>query len=166
MQPSSASRRGPCSPRCDEVADVPLDSGTLLQLQRRIMADNTEFMRELIAAYGPQLPTEQLVVRLNKLFHGLDAADYDKGHPEIAERLPTVWREMIDVATTESVRKQWQILDFGCGTGFEATQLLQNIPQTRLAGLTCYDPSPEMLAICRTKISPLFPDAVFTSSWE
>src|SRR5205823_5403176 len=55
---------------------------------------------------------------------------------------------------------------FGCGTGFEARQLLQNIPVSDIAALTCYDPCPEMLEKCRAKITPLFPDTMFCSSLE
>ncbi|NJK52295.1 MAG: class I SAM-dependent methyltransferase [Leptolyngbyaceae cyanobacterium SU_3_3] len=70
---------------------------------------------------------------------------------------------MIDRAVKTTQIKEWRILDFGCGTGFEAEQLIRYLPQGSIAQLTCYDLSPEMLARCRARITPLFSDALFVS---
>ena len=43
------------------------------------------------------------------------------------------------------------VLDVGCGTGALLDQLSASCPQARLAGI---DPSPEMLAIARERLSP------------
>ena len=124
---------------------------------------NTDFLADILKPFQPQLPIDELILEVNKLFHEFEAKDYDKIHPEIHQQLPPIWREMIDRATSVAKVPQWRILDFGCGTGFEAEQLIKNLPSGSIAELTCYDPSPEMLAFCRTKISPLFPTATFCS---
>lgn len=127
---------------------------------------NADFMLGRLEPYGPKLPITDLVVEVNKLYHAFEARDYDESHPEIFEHLPTIWRDMVRVAMEARPDGEWSILDFGCGTGFEADQLLRLIPRDRLRKLTCYDPSPEMLEKCRAKIAPQFPGARFIGRLE
>ncbi len=122
-----------------------------------------EYMGCQVERYGPQLPLDQLVVELNALYHAFEARDYDARHPEITSQLPGVWREMISQVQERRPAQGWRILDFGCGTGFEAEQLLRKLPVESIASLTCYDLSPEMLARCRGRIAPLYPGATFCS---
>jgi SAM-dependent methyltransferase len=128
--------------------------------------NNVKFIETLVQQYRPQLPFDQLVIEMNRIYHRFEAGIYDRQHPEIYEQLPPIWKEMSKKITEYFGLKVLRILDFGCGTGFEAQQLLQNIPVSNIAALTCYDPSPEMLEKCRTKITPLYPDAMFCSSLE
>ncbi len=127
---------------------------------------NGNYIETLVEEYQPQLPVDQLVPEINRIYHSFEANIYDRHHPEIYEQLPLIWKEMSEKISSSPQSKSLRILDFGCGTGFEAQQLLQNLSATSIAGLTCYDPSPEMLEVCRAKISPLFPDALFCSSLE
>lgn len=122
---------------------------------------NVEFMNQLLAPYGPQLPLDQLVEQVNKLYHTAEARDYDEKHTEIREQLPSLWREMIRVAEDQCQHREYRILDFGCGTGFAAEQLLEVLPRECVSALACYDPCSAMLRCCRTKLAPRFPDAVF-----
>src|SRR5947209_7230537 len=128
--------------------------------------NDAKLMENLVEQYCPQLPINQLVTEVNKIFHSFDAKIYDTEHLEIHEQLPPIWKEMSKKVAESFGSKPLHILDFGCGTGFEAQQLLQNISVSSIAALTCYDPSPEMLEKCRKKIIPLFPDAGFCSSLE
>lgn len=127
---------------------------------------NVEFMENLLKPYYPQLPIDQLVIEMNKIFHSFDANYYDTKHPEIYEQLSPIWKEMSKKVTESIESNALRILDFGCGTGFEASQLLQNIPASSIAVLTYYDPSPEMLEKCRKNVAPFFPDALFCSSLD
>src|SRR5207244_6737479 len=77
-----------------------------------------------------------------------------------------MWREMIAVAAANPPKDGWTILDFGCGTGFAATQLLQNLPTVQIRRLVCFDPSPEMLARCRAKIAARFAHVEFLGAWS
>ncbi|MEE9294705.1 MAG: methyltransferase [Phycisphaerae bacterium] len=127
---------------------------------------NVEFMNKLLASYGPKCPLDQLVEQLNNLYHAAEARDYDERHVEIREQLPLLWREMTRVAQEQCASTEFRILDFGCGTGFEADQLLLELPRSSISALTCYDPSSDMLRHCQTKISPHFPKAVFCDDLE
>ena len=49
-------------------------------------------------------------------------------------------KEMSKKITEYFRSKALCILDFGCGTGFEAQQLLQNIPVSSIDALTCNVP--------------------------
>jgi SAM-dependent methyltransferase len=126
-----------------------------------MVSKNIDFLQDILKPYEPQLPISELILAVNKLFHEFEAKDYDTIHPEIHQQLPPIWQDTINQAMDVAAGSVWRILDFGCGTGFEAEQLIKNLPPGSIAELTCYDPSPEMLAYCRTKISPLLPQATF-----
>src|SRR4051812_17079365 len=110
-----------------------------------------EYMSSLLERFGPQLPLDELVIELNALYHAYESREYDSRHPEITRQLPAIWREMAAEVQDRQPPTGWHILDFGCGTGFEAEQLLRNFPTGSIASLTCYDLSPDMLARCRER---------------
>jgi trans-aconitate methyltransferase len=123
---------------------------------------NSPFITSLLEPYQPKLPLDDLVVEVNKLYHSFEAQSYDVRHPEVHQQLPPLWQEIIkSLIEQQKSTTKWRILDFGCGTGFEAEQLIQNLPQGSIAQLICYDPSTEMLERCRSRIAPLFPEAIF-----
>jgi SAM-dependent methyltransferase len=107
-----------------------------------------------LADLEPQIPLASLVEKINNLYHSFEAAYYDREHPEIFDVLPALWEEMIQEVPP---RRSWRILDFGCGTGFEASQIMRCL-DGRVEKLVCYDPSPEMLAQCRARLKG--PDSV------
>lgn len=127
---------------------------------------NADFLASLLEPYDPRVPLDRLVVEINGLYHASEARDYDRRHPEIHGQLPSWWREMIALALSAGGPRRWRILNFGCGSGFEAGRLLEHVPAERIDRLTCCDPSPEMLERCRARIAPLYPDAEFISAWE
>jgi SAM-dependent methyltransferase len=124
---------------------------------------NAEYIGRLLRPYQPRRPIAELVVEVNKIYHAFEARDYDRRHPEVTRQLPPLWQEMISHATRVGPSTAWRILNFGCGTGFEAEQLLRTLPRESVVQLTCYDPAPEMLERCRAKIGPLYPAALFCS---
>jgi SAM-dependent methyltransferase len=132
------------------------------------MSTDTDFAARLLEQYGveSQLPSRDLVIELNNIYHVFEAQDYEARHPEIYKHLPGLWREMIGIAVQQCGPRELRILDFGCGTGFEAEQIIRGLPKGTIAQLTCYDPSAEMLERCHARISPLFPDTVFVSDCE
>ena len=126
------------------------------------MGTATDYVSRLVAPYEPTVALEELVEQLNRLYHSVEASHYDDRHAEILDELPPVWREMLRQAAGMEPGA-WSILDFGCGTGFEADQLVESLPADRIENLTCYDLSPEMLGRCRAKIAPRCGRAVFTN---
>jgi SAM-dependent methyltransferase len=108
----------------------------------------TQYIADLLRPFEPQLPLPLLVERMNKIYHAHEARDYDRTHPEIFSVLPETWQQMLSALPN---RDGWRILDFGCGTGFEASQALSGLGN-RIETLTCYDPSPEMLALCKRRL--------------
>ncbi len=123
-------------------------------------------MHELLRPYEPRLPLEQLVEAINALYHAFEARDYDRRHPELFEQIPRFWRGMLGLAQSIEPARRWAVLDFGCGTGFEALQILRWLRPGSLVQLTCYDPAPEMLARCRERVRPEFAAAQFCSTLE
>jgi SAM-dependent methyltransferase len=105
-----------------------------------------------LKAYGPSLPLGELVERVNLIYHKFEAADYDRRHPELTRQLPPIWQEMVSLAGGLLPETGLRVLDFGCGTGFEADLLLQFLPPSSVEALTCFDPSPEMLDASKKRL--------------
>lgn len=120
--------------------------------------------KELLQPYSPQVETDELIVALNRWYHEVEVQTYDQEHTEIRFQLPPIWEAMVRVADEQSVEGDWRILNFGCGTGFEASLLLDFLPADSIAELWCYDLSPEMLQKCRERIAPRFPRAHFVNT--
>jgi 2-polyprenyl-3-methyl-5-hydroxy-6-metoxy-1,4-benzoquinol methylase len=130
------------------------------------MNTNERELDQLLEPYRPTLPLRELVEEVNLLFHAAEAADYDVRHVEIVFQLPAIWTEMIGVAVSSLGGHQLRILDFGCGTGFASEQVLRNLAESQVAHLTCYDPSPEMLAQCRQKMSSRLSNVTFVNDLQ
>ena len=114
-----------------------------------------------IESLDPQVPLKSLVEEVNKIYHSFDASQYDREHPEIHRQLPPIWDEMIARLPHAN---SWIVLDVGCGTGFEASQLLSKAGN-HVAKLIAYDPSREMIAICKTRLEK-FPQVAFCAELE
>ena len=95
-----------------------------------------------LSPYRPQVPLKSLVEEVNRIYHSFDAAKYDAEHVEIRLLWPELWAEMMAQLPQ---RDSWRALDFGCGTGFAAEQVLKNLGP-RLNSVVAFDPSQEMAA--------------------
>lgn len=126
------------------------------------MKTATALLEHIIGPFRPCLPLHRMIEEVNKLYHAAEAPLYDGWHPEIFQQTPHLWREMIGSAVAAAgTSRRWNILDFGCGTGFEARQLLNGLGELQIDHLTCYDSSPDMLQVCEAKIRPAFGRARF-----
>ena len=56
-----------------------------------------------------------------------------------------------------------RILDYGSGTGFAAEQAAAHLGRKYKLDVTCYDPSPEMLAVCRARMERAGVKATYTT---
>lgn len=115
--------------------------------------DSQGYAQALVAPFGPKLPLPELVVALNRVYHRFEAHSYDTSHGEIFAQLPALWERMGAAAREGAPERGWRILDFGCGTGFEAEQILRVFGAGAIASLVCHDPSPEMLSRCRDRLA-------------
>ena len=111
-------------------------------------------MLEQLGQYGPTRPTASLVAELNRLYHEFEADNYESNHPEIFVQLPPLWHAMWThaVGLFANRDEKLRILDFGCGTGFEARRCLAEFRPDQIDLLVCYDPSKEMLHRCRQEL--------------
>ena len=114
--------------------------------------DSIQYMSTILAPFEPQVPTEDLVEQLNRFYHAREAAVYDDLHPEIHNDLLPVWEHMLEMGLPEKPGRQLRMLDFGCGTGFEAGLLTKANWAAHIAELVCYDLSPEMIDVCRESL--------------
>lgn len=99
--------------------------------------------------YKPTISLDELVVKVNKIYHSFEAEVYDQKHPEVMQQLPPIWKVMVDKFVKE--KKPIYVLDYGCGTGFESQQLISNVHREQIKHITFFDASPEMLQQCRSK---------------
>jgi predicted TPR repeat methyltransferase len=118
-----------------------------------------QYVAKVLRPYRPQVPLPLLVEQINKIYHAIEAPDYDQLHPELRSVVPECWREML---SRLPYRNNLNILDFGCGTGFEATLALAQLGD-RVQGVTCYDLSSEMLDLCKNRLGN-HPQVSFTST--
>jgi SAM-dependent methyltransferase len=101
-----------------------------------------------LAPFQPLVPLKSLVEEINSIYHAFDAKNYDAEHLETRLLWPELWAEMIHKLPE---RNSWRVLDFGCGTGFEAAQLLHTVGSP-IDVLVAHDPSREMLAQGRRRL--------------
>ncbi|HEX2971021.1 MAG TPA: class I SAM-dependent methyltransferase [Tepidisphaeraceae bacterium] len=91
----------------------------------------------------------ELVLRVNEIYHDVEEAEYQNRHPEIFEHEAARWRrigERLVAGHTGPMR----ILDIGCGTGFVGLQLGGYLQSGDT--LICADLSARMLEVCRRNI--------------
>lgn len=119
-----------------------------------------------VTRFSPLVPEETLVVEINRIFHRYEAPLYQKRHKEIYDALPAIWNAMIDRFLARNTQEKISILDFGCGSGFEAGQLLARIPAQSISRFTCYDLSDDMLRECRDALGGNYPFVEWTSNLD
>lgn len=97
----------------------------------------------------PVLSLDQLVLRLNEVYHDLENQAYDHKHPDISEDEVPRWHRFGSELLADP-RPAWNILDVGTGTGFVPRQLKEWLrPEDRF---TCSDLSGAMLEECRRNL--------------
>jgi ubiquinone/menaquinone biosynthesis C-methylase UbiE len=92
---------------------------------------------------------DRLVLRVNELFHDIEAKRYDADHPEIFEDERLRWERLLD-RFLPTGHPPLAAADIGCGTGFVSVLLARRL--NRNDSLLCSDISREMLAVCREAI--------------
>jgi len=93
--------------------------------------------------------SDQLVLRVNEVFHDLEGGDYERRHPEIFADEVDRWRR-IGERFLAGHAPGLRVLDFGCGTGFVAMQIGGFLGESDR--LVCADLSARMLDRCRETV--------------
>lgn len=137
------------------AATTPVESGAVIKLTASMRGRALLYPSWLIP-YKPLVPLDILIERINSIYHSFDAERYDSEVIELRRTWPALWAEMLQQLPP---RKCWRILDFGCGTGFEAGQAIRFLGD-KISVLMAYDPSPNMLGQARARI--MDPKIVFT----
>ena len=106
----------------------------------------------------PALEREQLILRLNEVYHDLENQSYDGKHPDISDEEAPRWQRLGSRLLARP-RGDWRILDIGTGTGFVPLQLLPGLGPGDI--FTCSDLSAAMLEACRANLRQAgFPCAI------
>ncbi len=92
---------------------------------------------------------DQLVLRVNEVFHDLEGGDYEQRHPEIFAEEVDRWRRIGERFLADHA-PGLRVLDFGCGTGFVAMQIGPFLGEGDR--LVCADLSARMLQRCRETV--------------
>lgn len=107
---------------------------------------------------GVDHPAKTFVATVSNVYHHFEAQCYDDIHLEIHENsgrwqtlLPTI-RPLLPTSP--------RVLDLGTGTGFAASMVLQSYGDC-VEQLVCQDLSPDILEVCRARISQLTNKASF-----
>ena len=93
--------------------------------------------------------SDELVLRVNEVFHDLEGGDYERRHPEIFADEIDRWRR-IGERFLAGHAPGLRVLDFGCGTGFVARQIGCFLGENDR--LVCADLSARMLDRCRETV--------------
>lgn len=97
------------------------------------------------------LDEDQLVWRVNVVYHDVEGAIYQNLHPEIFDREAARWTDL--AARYLSNHQPITLLDIGCGTGFVGMQIGPSL--TAADRLLCADVSSVMLEVARSNLSGL-----------
>ena len=122
---------------------------------------NLKHLEKMIKPYKPLHDFDTIVIETNKIFHSFDAKNYDEKHVIVFDRIPQLYKEMCSLLPKD---KNLKILNFGCGTGLEASQLLKNLKNIEV--IYCYDISEEMVNFCKVNLKKWEDKIVFLTNTE
>lgn len=117
-------------------------------------------IKKEIERYSPTVSLDELIVEVNKIYHSFEAEVYDQEHPEVIQQLPPIWKIMLEKFIEK--KKDIYVLDYGCGTGFESQQFINNVSRGKIKRITLFDTSQDMLQKCRDKLKVYSFDCKFT----
>lgn len=109
----------------------------------------TSRLEEMMRRCGTALTPPEFIRTVSNLYHQLEAPVYDELHPEISKQVPPLVPDLVaEIPETISA------LEIGCGTGLMSRVLIDALGP-KLERYTCSDISPEMLALCRKRLSAI-----------
>jgi glycogen(starch) synthase len=113
------------------------------------MDDPYDALGPLMVACGARaISPRQFWREVDRAYHAAEAPVYEQAHRDMVRELPAKWKRLLsplDAAGRRSLR--W--LDVGCGTGLVGT-MMSALCGDRISQAVLIDPSPSMIARCRT----------------
>lgn len=94
---------------------------------------------------------QELVIKVNEIFHNIEGAQYEEQHPEIIKEEISRWKNIAKDYFISNL--PLKILDIGTGTGFVPQQIIDYLKPSDF--LICADVSQNILEVCKKKITPL-----------
>jgi len=91
----------------------------------------------------------ELVVRLNEIYHDAVSQDYDRIHPEIVVDEVNLWQS-IGKRLLHNFPQRICLLDIGSGTGFVPLQISRFLKKTDQ--VICSDISADLLSVCKKNV--------------
>lgn len=111
-----------------------------------------EKMRDYLSQYNIETDVDEFVSATSNIYHSYEARNYDERHFSITYS-KKYWRKVTDYLSEKITDQSVSVLDFGCGTGFAADQILHSGLNTKIGKISCYDLSEDMVAVCREKFA-------------
>lgn len=108
-------------------------------------------------------PVREFVGITSNIYHKFESEIYDSCHFSIELSIPH-WQKVLNNLEIKN-NKSLNILDFGCGTGFVTNQIIKSCFFNDNINITCYDLSPDMIEVCKSKFSK-YPNINYLSNTE
>lgn len=113
-----------------------------------------EKIKEYLIENKVDMAVDDFIADTSNIYHNFEAKNYDERHfgIKLSEKY---W----DKATERILNKfhgknNLHFLDFGCGTGFAAQQIISKYQlNIKIKTLICYDLSPAMIDVCKDKFN-------------
>ena len=98
-----------------------------------------------------KISANEFVKVASNIYHKYESESYDIRHYGMDLCGPH-WQKVLN-NLKNSDKKELNVLDFGCGTGFVTNQIINSSFYNTEIKITCYDLSPDMIEVCKSKFS-------------
>jgi len=114
------------------------------------MHDIMDVIKTKLQPYTSKEIDEVLVETISNVYHKYESAFYDAEQLSPSHSINS-WQFALDALQTK-VCSSIRVLDYGAGTGFATLQVLKSAIGPYVTEVVCYDLSPAMIAICKSKM--------------
>lgn len=115
--------------------------------------DTTQAIELYLKNNNVTISASEFVKIASNIYHKYESESYDSHHFGIDLCIPH-WQKVLNTLKF-SDKKELNVLDFGCGTGFVTNQIINSNFYSKEMKITCYDLSPDMVQVCENKFSKI-----------
>jgi 2-polyprenyl-3-methyl-5-hydroxy-6-metoxy-1,4-benzoquinol methylase len=124
-----------------------------------------QLIEQFLVENNIKLSARDFVETVSNIYHKHESQQYDDSHFSIELAIPYWKKTLLDLEVQLNGKKDLQVLDFGCGTGFATEQILNSNFKKACSQLVCYDLSPDMIDVCKEKFKSV-PNISYLSNRE